>query len=93
MKKRNLQLPDPVDRLLDAEANRGTTITSTLSAAVYWYFNRLEAQQRELARTECSEWLDSGKVPPSGFATQMEEALRTAQAQGSRRGRRKSEGV
>ena len=87
---RNLELPDLVDELLDSERGLGSTITSTVSAAIYWYFNRLESAQRELARRECREWMDTGKMPPSAIATEIEQALRNARERGLRRLRRQS---
>jgi hypothetical protein len=89
---RNLDLPDALNALLDDEKELGTSITRTVSAALFWYFNRLEASQRELAREECRQWVKTGKLPSSAIATQMEEALRSARALGSRRSPRRSGG-
>lgn len=89
-KKRNLQLPECVDAELDREASAGTSITRTVSAAVYWYFSRLDAHQRELARHECAEWMETGTVPPRAIASEMEESLRNARARELRRSGRRS---
>jgi len=85
MGNRNLDLPDRVNDLLDVEKEAGASITSTLGAAVYWFFNRLDAHQRELARLECGEWLQTGKAPPAGIASEMELALHSARERGLRR--------
>lgn len=85
---RNLQLAEPINDLLELEKNGGSTITGTVNAALYWYFNRLEAAQREAARQECADWLDAGKVPSSAVASEMERVLRTLRERGLRRLRR-----
>jgi len=90
---RNLELPDCVDALLEEERARGTTITKTLSAAIYWYFNRLVAAQRELARSEAAEWIKTGEMPPSEIADEMEAVLRTARARAKRPPGRRSSGA
>ena len=87
IKNRNLELAGPVNRLLDEEAESGGKITTAVSAAIYWYFNRLEAHQRELARRECGEWLRTGKLPPDAIATEMERVLRSGRERGSPRSR------
>ena len=91
--KRNLELPREVDELLDAEKQNGTSITRTVSAAVYWYFNRLESAQRELARKECQEWIEAGTLPSSAVASEIEEALRGVRERELRRSRRRSGGA
>jgi hypothetical protein len=88
--KRNLQLPELVDRLLDDERDRGPTIKKTVCAALYWYFNRLEAQQRELARVEAQQWLETGMLPSSDIASEMETALRAAKARAEQQSRQQS---
>lgn len=87
---RNLELDESINRLLDAERDSGITLTATMNAALYWYFNRLEAPQRELARTECAEWTRTGKIPSGVIATEMEKALRTARERGLQQARRSS---
>lgn len=89
-KKRNLELPESVDTLLESEQQGGTSITKTISAALYWYFNRMDANQRELARMECGQWIQSGSVPSSTIATELEGALRAARERELRRLRRSS---
>lgn len=78
---RNLQLAEPVNELLELEKAGGSTITGALNAAVYWYFNRLEAAQREMARQECANWIDTGVVPPAAIASEVERSLRTLREQ------------
>jgi len=91
--RRNLELPRVVDELLDQERSRGTTITKTLCAALHWYFNRLVAAQRELARIEAAEWAETGEVPESDIADEMEAALRAARGRAKRPPGRRSSGA
>ncbi len=84
-RKRNLELPELVDELLAVEQRAGGTVTRTVSAALYWYFYRMDAHQRELARLECGEWTETGHVPTAAVASAIEEALRSVKARQQRK--------
>lgn len=73
--KKNLELGQVVTDIIDAERLAGTTMTRTVQAAIHWYINRLTAQQRELARAECAEWLMTGVIPDPGLAMEMDRLL------------------
>lgn len=64
-------------------------MTRILNAAVYWFYYRLDAHQRELARLECGQWLDMGEVPDAAVAMELEKALRSARESEARRLKRK----
>ncbi len=55
--KKNLELPDKIIELLEAERAVGPSMAKTISAAVFWYFEHLDAADREFARLECEAWL------------------------------------
>jgi len=90
VKKRNLELPAEIDVVLEQEKRAGTSITKTVSAAVYWYINRLDPVEREVARLECSEWVHTGRLPPSKIADQLSEVLQSARERELRRSLRGS---
>ena len=81
----NLPIDPRVHALLESEAKGGTAMTRILNAAVYWFYYRLDAHQRELARLECGEWLDAGEVPDAARAMGLEISLRTARELEARR--------
>lgn len=91
-KKRNLELPEGIDRLLEEERATGISMTATLSAAIYWYFNRLDAGQREQARMDCATWLDEGAARVAQMQGELGKALQNARERGSRRSPRGSAG-
>lgn len=83
--KHNLEIAVAVESILRADSENGPPMTRTFNAALYWWFFRLDAHQRELARLECGEWLDAGEVPDAARAMGLEISLRTARELEARR--------
>lgn len=76
MGKRNFDLPDQIDRLLDEERDRGSLITSTMSAAVYWFFKVMDDASRAEARRLTQKWLEGEQAVKA--ASELDDAGKNA---------------
>jgi hypothetical protein len=82
----NFTLPTIAIAPLKKEQSAGISMSATLTSAIFWYFNILTAQQREVARRLSADWVESGEVPDLGAA--MQAAFRTDKPPQSRMGKK-----
>ena len=85
----NYDLPIVVAEALQTERKNGPSMRKTVCAAIHWYLHRLDPTQREQARREAKEWIETGEVPPAQIAVDAEAALNASPELVSKKARRK----